>query len=55
MLSPGNFLDGTGLYAFDLDLPEGSLIVGDKAYNIYVIEDMLEMADIHLTHFRKKN
>jgi hypothetical protein len=55
MLSPGSFFDGTGLYAFDFDLPEGSQVVGDKAYNNYAIEDMLEVADIHLNPFRKKN
>jgi hypothetical protein len=55
MLSPGSFFDGTGLYAFDFDLPEGSLLVGDKAYNNYVIEDLLKPAGIHLAPFRKKN
>ena len=55
MLSPASFFDGTGLYAFDFDLPEGSQIVGDKAYNNYAIEDMLEPAGIRLTPFRKKN
>lgn len=55
MLSPGSFFDGTGLYAFDFDLPEGSLIVGDKAYNNYAVEDLLEPAGIRLSPFRKKN
>jgi hypothetical protein len=55
MLSPGSFFDGTGLYAFDFDLPEGSLVVGDKAYNNYVVEDLLELAGIYLRPFRKKN
>jgi hypothetical protein len=55
MLSPGSFFDGTGLYAFDFYLPEGSQIVGDKAYNNYMIEDLLEPAGIHLSPFRKKN
>jgi hypothetical protein len=55
MLSPGSFFDGSGLYAFDFDLPEGSQVVGDKAYNNYAVEDMLEVADIHLSPFRKKN
>ena len=55
MLSPGSFFDGTGLYAFDFDLPVGSQVVGDKAYNNYAVEDMLEVAGIHLSPFRKKN
>ena len=55
MLSPGSFFDGTGLYAFDFDLPEGSQVVADKAYNNYAVEDMLKVAGIHLCPFRKKN
>jgi hypothetical protein len=55
MLSPGSFFDGTGLYAFDFDLPEGSLVVGDKAYNNYLVEDLLAIAGIQLSPFRKKN
>jgi hypothetical protein len=55
MLSPGGFFDGTGLYAFDFDLPEGSLVVGDKAYNNYAVEDLLAVAGIQLSPFRKKN
>ena len=55
MLSPGSFFDGTGLYAFDFDLPEGSQVVGDKAYNNYAVEDLLQVAGIHLAPFRKKN
>lgn len=55
MLSPGSFFDGTGLYGFDFDLPEGAQVVGDKAYNNYAIEDMLSVAGIQLRPFRKKN
>jgi hypothetical protein len=55
MLSPGSFFDGAGLYAFDFDLPEGSLVVGDKSFNNYLIEDLLELAGIRLSPFRKKN
>jgi len=54
-LSPGSFFDGTGLYGFEFDLPEGAQVVGDKAYNNYAIEDMLEVAGIQLSPFRKKN
>lgn len=55
MLSPASFFDGSGLYAFDFDLPNGSQIVGDKAYNNYAVEDLLEPAGLRLTPFRKKN
>ncbi len=55
LLSPGSTYDGQGLYVFDFDLPEGSLIVGDKAYNNYAIEDLMGVAGIQLSPFRKKN
>jgi len=55
MLSPASFFDGIGLYAFDFDLPNGSQIVADKAYNNYAVEDLLEPADLRLTPFRKIN
>lgn len=54
-LSPGSFFDGAGLYAFEFDLPEGAQVVGDKAYNNYAVEDMLKVAGIKLSPFRKKN
>jgi Transposase DDE domain len=55
LLSPGSFFDGLGLYAFDFDLPEGSQVVGDKAYNNYAVEDLMATAGIQLSPFRKKN
>ena len=55
LLSPGSFHDNTGLYGFDFDLPDGSQLIGDKAYNNYPIEDMLAVAGIYLLPFRKKN
>ena len=55
LLSPGSFFDGTGLHGFDFDLPEGAQIIGDKAYNNYEIEDMMQVAGIQLAPFRKKN
>jgi len=55
LLSPGSFHDSTGLYALDFDLPVGSQLVGDKAYNNYAVEDMMAVADIQLLPFRKKN
>jgi hypothetical protein len=47
-LTPGNCFDGEGLYWFDFDLPEGAQVVGDKAYNNYLIEDVLDEAGIRL-------
>jgi hypothetical protein len=41
-------------YVFDL--PEGSIVYGDKAYNYYEIEDLLQEIDkINLQPIRKKN
>lgn len=55
LLSPGSFHDATGLYGFDFDLPPGSQLVGDKAYNNYAVEDLMAEAGIQLLPFRKKN
>jgi len=54
-LTPGSLFDGAGLNIFDFDLPEGSKVVGDKAYTNYAIEDMMAVAGIELSPFRKKN
>jgi len=53
-LTEGSFSDTTGLELFDFDLPPGSLVIGDKAYNYYLIEDILDDADIQLRPVRKK-
>jgi len=54
-LTPGSTADVTGLRMFQMDLPEGAYILGDKAYNDYLIEDLLEEWQRHLRPFRKKN
>lgn len=54
-LTPGNFADVSALDLFDFDLPAGSLIYGDKAYNWYLLEDLLAELDIQLSPIRKKN
>ncbi|MBV7339891.1 IS982 family transposase [Chloroflexi bacterium TSY] len=54
-LTCGAFSDTSGLELFDFDLPEGSLVVGDKAYNYYLIEDLLDDCHIQLRPIRKKN
>ncbi len=56
ILTPGSVGDVTALRLFDLDLPPGSLVYADKAYNLYALEDLLrEAADIELSPIRKKN
>lgn len=55
LLSPGSVGDVSGLRGFDLDLPDGSTIIGDKAYNLYWFEDMLADLGLSLLPIRKKN
>ncbi len=55
-LAPGSFADVDALKVFGFDLPEGSTVYADKAYNDYLIEDILrEAASIRLLPIRKKN
>ena len=54
-LTPGSTGDVTGLEHFDFDLPFDSLIIGDKAYNNYEIEDLLAQVGLDLEPVRKKN
>lgn len=54
-LTAGSYSDTSALKLYDLDLPEGSQLTGDKAYNDYEVEDLLKDADLHLTPLRKKN
>lgn len=54
--TPGSRNDTRAMKQFDFDLPEGSTVHGDKAYNDYDFEDLLdEAADINLSPLRKKN
>ena len=55
-LTPGSFSDVRALKTFQFDVPNGSYVYADKAYNDYELEDVLvEAADIHLSPIRKKN
>lgn len=54
-LSPGSYSDTNSLYDFSFPVPAGSVVYGDKAYNVYNVEDDLEQSDIHLNPVRKKN
>ena len=54
--TPGSETDTGSLRLYAFNIPEGSIVYGDKAYNIYEIEDLLrETAGIHLMPVRKKN
>lgn len=54
-LSPGAFSDTSALDQFDFDLPPAAWIVGDKAYNVYLIEDVMAECDLFLMPIRKEN
>ena len=54
-LEPGAFSDTSALELYNFDLPEGSFVTGDKAYNHYVIEDVMREAGVELIPLRKKN
>lgn len=55
-LTHGGFGDVDALKYYAYELPDGSIIYADKAYNDYEIEDLLkEMDHIDLLPMRKKN
>jgi hypothetical protein len=55
-LTPGGFGDVDALQYYAYELPDGSMIYADKAYNAYEIEDLLKAVDhIQLLPMRKKN
>jgi Transposase DDE domain len=55
-LTHGSFGDVDALKYYAYELPDGSIIYADKAYNDYEIEDLLkELEHIHLLPIRKKN
>jgi hypothetical protein len=55
-LTPGASADVEALDGYSFDLPEGSTVYADKAYNDYQCEDLLREADeINLLPIRKSN
>ena len=54
-LTPAAEADVAGLPGFAFDLPEGAHIFGDKAFNDYLIEDLLAEAGLYLLPQRKRN
>jgi hypothetical protein len=55
-LTHGGFGDVDALKYYAYELPDGSIIYADKAYNDYEIEDLLKAVDhIQLLPMRKKN
>lgn len=54
-MAPGSWADVSLLPFFDFDLPEGSRILAEGAYNDYDEEDFLSEVGIALCPARKKN
>jgi len=56
LIAPGSYHDCRVFKAFNLDIPEGSVIYGDTAYTDYEYEDLLkDAAGISLVPGRKEN
>jgi len=54
-ISPASDHDIKGLYFLPLNLPSGSEIIGDKAYNSRFYEELLKEEGIELRPIRKRN
>jgi hypothetical protein len=54
-LTPGADRAAKALKQYPLDLPENATITGDKAYNDYSYEDLLQDVGLHRVPLRKKN
>jgi hypothetical protein len=54
-LTPGSYSDTSALKCYHFDIPEGSKATGDKAYNDYAVEDVINDAKISFIPLRKKN
>jgi Transposase DDE domain len=55
LLTPGAESDTGALQWYQVDLPAGSKILGDKAFNVYASEADLASIGIELCPLRKKN
>lgn len=54
-LTPGRESDTGALQWYQFDLDAGAKVIGDKAFNVYAIEDELAHIGIELCPLRKKN
>ncbi len=54
-LEPGVFSDTSALGLYNFDIPVNSFITDDKAYNQYLLEDVMCEAGIEFLPLRKKN
>ncbi|MFW6225111.1 MAG: IS982 family transposase [Bacteroidota bacterium] len=55
-ITPASYHDGIGFKIFNFDLPEGSEVFGDKAYNNYLEEELMrDCAGVKFLPIRKSN
>lgn len=54
IFSHGSCSDISAFHGFSLQIPSGSIILADKAYNDYSLEDSLMERGIHFMPLRKK-
>jgi hypothetical protein len=54
-LTSGSYSDTRALKQYDIDLPQDAKLTGDKAYNDYDVEDVINEAEISFIPLRKKN
>lgn len=54
-LTSGSYSDTSALKLYHFDIPEGSKATGDKAYNDYDVENVINEAGISFIPLRKKN
>jgi len=54
-LTPGSCSDTKAYKQFDFDLPQDAWITADKAYNDYVVEDVINQSGLRMRPIRKKN
>jgi hypothetical protein len=54
-LTPGSYSDTTAFRFYDFDLPDQAWMTGDKAYNDYVVEDVINEAGLRMKPIRKEN
>ena len=54
-LTPGADSNTKALKQYAFDLPENATVTGDKAYNNYAYEDLLQGIGLYLVPLRKQN
>ncbi len=54
-LTPGSYSDTSAYPWFDFDLPDLAWLTADKAYNDYVVEDVINDAGLRMRPIRKAN